>query len=296
MPTQQEEFLTKARDIHGTKYSYDNVKYISARLKVSITCPIHGEFSQSPYSHVYLKTGCPRCAVEARNKSLRSTTEEFVKKAKVVHGDRYDYSKVDYKNSSTFIVIGCNEHGEFSQIPNSHLLGSGCPHCGGRVKLSTESFIAKAKEVHGDKYDYSRVNYITAKTPVEIVCPVHGSFTQIPNNHTQGAGCYYCGERVIASTEEFVERARKIHGDKYDYSKVNYVDAISKVTIGCKSHGDFEQQAGEHLRGRGCKRCRDEYTGKLNTSTTEEFLIKARATHGDRYDYTRVDYVAAKKL
>lgn len=290
MTTQKEEFITKARCIHNNRYNYDNVEYVTGRTKVSINCPEHGEFLQNPYSHVYLKCGCPKCAVEARNKSLSSTVEKFIEKANAIHGVRYNYTKVVYVNNSTRVVIICTEHGEFLQTPNSHLLGRGCPHCGGKVKLSTEEFIAKAKATHGERYDYSEVDYVSAKTPVKIICKTHGPFEQIPNNHTQGAGCYFCVERVIANTQEFIERAKEIHGERYDYSKVNYQNVASKITLGCCNHGYFDQIAGEHLRGKGCRYCRDGYSGKINTLTTQDFISNAKKVHGDKYDYTKVVY------
>lgn len=221
------------------------------------------------------------------------TKELFISKAKKVHGDKFDYSKVVYINSITKVIITCPEHGDFEQIPNSHLTGKGCINCGGKGKLTTEEFVINAKEVHGDKYDYSRVIYETAKKPVEIICKKHGMFNQTPNNHTQGQGCPSCISRVIVNTEEFIERARKTHGDMYDYSKVIYVNGINKVIIFCKEHGDFEQSASEHIRGRGCRKCADLYLSKLNTLTTEEFISKAKEVHGDKFDYSKVVYVSA---
>lgn len=103
--------------------------------------------------------------------SKKLTTEEFIEKAKEVHRDKYDYSKVDYKNARSKIVIICEKHGEFLQTPRAHLnMSHGCPKCNSREKLSTEKFIEKAKEVHGNKYDYSKVDYKNAHSKIIIIC------------------------------------------------------------------------------------------------------------------------------
>ncbi|MCK5016982.1 MAG: HNH endonuclease [Candidatus Peribacteraceae bacterium] len=121
------------------------------------------------------------------------TTEEFVTKARMVHGDRYSYDLVDYRNIKTNITIICPIHGTFHQIPDNHLHSNGCPSCSGKKKPTTEQFIIKAKEVYGDKYDYSLVEYKNNTTKVKIICPIHGEFEQRPKNHINGGrGCQKC--------------------------------------------------------------------------------------------------------
>jgi len=188
----------------------------------------------------------------------KSTTEQFIKKAILIHGDKYDYSLVDYKHSQSKVIIICLIHGEFEQSPSSHLSGKGCPKC--KVyeqRSSTEEFIQKAILIHGDRYDYSLVDYKNNKTKVIIICPVHGEFLQIPNNHLKGYGCQKCkddGQR--SSTEEFIKKAILIHGEgKYDYSKVYYKQSQTKVIIICPIHGEFQQEPSEHLRNKGCPIC-----------------------------------------
>lgn len=292
MLSKKEAFVVSAKAVHGDRYNYDGVVYINTKVKVSIVCPMHGTFLQEPRSHVYLKCGCRQCAIEERNKRLTSTTETFVGKAKALHGDRYDYNKVVYANNRTPVTIGCQEHGAFEQTPNAHLLGNGCPLCGGRVQLTTEGFVEKARAVHGELYDYSQTVYTTAKTPVKIGCRKHGLFSQIPNNHTQGAGCYLCARRIIVSPEEFVEKAKAQHGDTYLYDQMGYSDMHSYVTIGCKAHGYFKQVGHEHLRGRGCKLCSEELLGTVKL-TTDVFVERSKIVHDGLYDYSEVDYVNA---
>ena len=186
-----EEFVNEANKIHNGKYDYSKVNYIDSNTKVCIICPIHGEFWQTPINHLCGK-GCRECGIENIKKKQRLTVEEFVEKATKKHKGKYDYSKVEYVNNHTKVCIICSEHGEFWQTPNDHLTGYGCPKCGGTCKLNTEMFITKAKSMHKEKYDYSKVVYVDAKTKVCISCPEHGEFWQVPYSHLQGSGCPKC--------------------------------------------------------------------------------------------------------
>ena len=128
------------------------------------------------------------------------TSNDWIKKAKGVHGDKYDYSKVDYQGSQTKVIVICHEHGEFKSYPSMHLKGRGCPICGNSrkgnfVKLNTDTFISKSKEVHGDRYDYSKVDYKGSLKDVTIICKEHGEFIQRASNHLGGQGCPLCAGR-----------------------------------------------------------------------------------------------------
>ena len=168
------------------------------------------------------------------------------------------------------------------------------------MKYNTTTFIEKAKTIHGDKYDYSKVEYKSIKEKVCIICPKHGEFWQTPDNHiNQKSGCPKCGREYEASlqlkkrstTEEFIAKSKAIFGDKYTYEKTNYVTAKIPVTITCPKHGDFLVNPHYHLtRFCGCKQCKIEAITKFNTSTTEEFIKKAKLIHGDRYNYSKVEY------
>jgi hypothetical protein len=276
-----EKFIEKAKEIHGDKYDYSKVNYKNNKTKVTIICKKHGEFLQTPNSHLRGQS-CPGCSG-----SKKLTTEKFIERAKEIHGDKYDYSKVNYKNNCSKVTIICKKHGEFLQTPNSHLSGCGCLSCSGKEKLTTEKFIERAKEIHGDKYDYSKVNYKNNKTKVTIICKKHGEFLQKSSNHLRGYGCLDCyNDNKRLTTKEFIKRAKEIHGDRYDYSKVDYKNSYSKITIICPNHGEFLQTPSEHLRGSGCFNC-----GSNNKKlTTEEFIKRAKEIHGDRYDYSKVDY------
>ena len=250
-----EEFINKAREVHGDKYDYAKVEYINSQTKVRIICPKHGEFWQTPAEHLRGR-GCPKCSGKFKfNKS------EFIKKAREVHGNKYDYSKVEYVNIKTKVCIICPKHGEFWQTPASHLNGNGCPNCYKESRPSTtKEFINKAREIHGDKYDYSKVKYVRSNTKVCIICPEHGEFWQRPANHLNGQECPKCAiesskESRTSTTEDFINKAREVHGNKYDYSKVNYMNNHTKVCIICPDHGEFWQTPNNHLRGMGCPKC-----------------------------------------
>ena len=194
-------------------------------------------------------------------KLTKYTTEVFIEKARKIHGNKYDYSKVDYVNAHTKIIIICYIHGEFLQTPNSHLNGNGCQKCAVklatiRMTLTIEEFIIKARKVHKNKYDYSKVNYVNFMTNVIIICPIHGEFLQTPNCHISGHGCHICGGSKKLTRKIFIEKAKKIHANQYDYSKVIYINALTNVIIGCPVDGYFSQNPHNHLMGRGCPICK----------------------------------------
>jgi hypothetical protein len=213
-------------------------------------------------------------------------TEEFIKKAIKIHKNKYDYSKVNYVNTSTKVLIICKEHGEFQQMPQNHLNGSICHKCSGKYKLSTEEWIEKAKECHRDKYNYSKVNYTSIRNKVIIICKIHGEFEQMPQNHLNGLICHKCSCKYKLTTEEWIEKAKEVHGKKYDYSKVNYLNNKKDIIIICKEHGEFEQFPQNHLNGSICHKCSGNYT-----PTTEEWIEKAKEVHGDKYNYSKVNYI-----
>lgn len=203
------------------------------------------------------------------------TTEEFIKRAREVHGNKYDYSKVEYVNAHTKVCIICSKHGEFYQKPNNHLNGQGCSKCFyPNIKLTTENFIQKAREIHGDKYDYSRVEYKDTKTKVCIICNKHGEFQQNFEKHiVRKCGCPKCAGKG-KTVEEFVETANLIHYNKYDYSKVKYESATTKVCIICPEHGEFYQKPSKHLSGDGCPVCDESHLEKETRSVLKEKKIK----------------------
>jgi len=190
---------------------------------------------------------------------MSNLKSEFLKKSKLIHGDTYDYSLVDYKNKRTKVKIICNEHGIFEQLPQHHTIGNGCKPCSDdRKRLTIEKFIERANKVHNNKYDYSLVKYTGAHNKVKILCPIHGKFEQRSCDHINSykRGCPDCGGTQKSTTEEFILKSREIHGNKYDYSLVDYLTCTDKVNIVCTKHRIFKQSPTSHLNGNGCPKCR----------------------------------------
>jgi very-short-patch-repair endonuclease/transposase-like protein len=188
--------------------------------------------------------------------NLQNKTELFIAKANKIHKNRYNYSKVNYINAKTKITIICREHGDFYQTPSNHLSNYNCQKCAKNFQLNTDSFIEKAKLIHNDKYDYSKVNYINTDTQIIIICKEHGEFTQIPDFHiNRKCGCPKCSNNVKLDVSEFIKKAEKIHNNKYDYSKVEYSNNKNHVIIICKKHGEFTQIPYVHLSSHGCPSC-----------------------------------------
>lgn len=152
-------------------------------------------------------------------------------------------------------------------------------------KLTTEQFIEKAKKVHGNKYDYSKVEYEHSKKDVIIICPIHGEFRQRPNNHLNGQGCPKCVGNYKLATDDFIERARKVHGDKYDYSKTVYLNNRAHVIVICPKHGEFLISPRHHMKGSGCPKCHFEKLSKMYSMNREEFVERANKVHNSKYSY-----------
>ena len=184
---------------------------------------------------------------------------KFIEKAKLVHGEKYDYSLVDYTESKNKVIIICSEHGEFQQRASGHLSGFGCSKCSHeKQKLTFNEFKEKAKTIHGNKYDYRLVDYINYDTKVKIICSVHGEFQQTPSNHLKGKDCELCSfVKRKTKTLEFKEKAKIIHGNKYDYRLVDYLGFDTKVKIICSVHGEFQQTPQNHLKGQNCPFCKE---------------------------------------
>ena len=175
----------------------------------------------------------------------RLTAEEFIKRAREVHGDKYDYSKVNYINSKAPVTIICPTHGEFYCSPNNHISNkSGCPYCNGGVKIDTVEFIRRARQVHGDKYDYSKVNYINSNTPVTIICPIHGEFEQLPSVHLSNHGCPKCNGSRLESTVRLylisngIEFIEQMKWPWLVYKQPQFVDFyLPQLNIGIECQG-----------------------------------------------------------
>jgi hypothetical protein len=278
-------FITKAEKIHNGKYTYEKTNYINAITKIIITCSQHGDFEQTPHTHLH-GSGCQKCV--GRNK----TTQDFIKEAEKIHNGKYTYQKTIYVDSRLKLIITCPIHGDFEQIAANHLQGRGCPMCNGTFLKTRELFIEEANNAHNGKYDYSLVNYINNKTKVKIICPIHGEFEQTPKNHLTGRGCPACGDMSMVllktkTTPQFIEKALKVHNNFYSYEKTIYVDSRLKLIITCPIHGDFEQTASDHLSGYKCYKCGVE----SQTKTLQDFINQSNIVHNGKYDYRDSVYI-----
>lgn len=194
-------------------------------------------------------------------------TEIFIQRAKGIHGDKYDYSKVVYNGYDNKVCIICPKHGEFWQEPSSHIgkQHCGCPSCAGLNKMNKDDFIRRAIEVHGDKYDYSDTDFISTHKKVSIYCPIHGHFEQTPKNHLKGQGCPECGKKYAQEFRKnnykgFIDESKKRFGDIYDFPNIEtlYINSHSKINITCKKCGNtFTKIACDHLTSPngGCLHC-----------------------------------------
>lgn len=243
----KEEIIEKFRKKFGDKFDYSKFEYKGINEKGCIICPEHGEFLMSPGVHLSSKTGCPICGKKQGDAKRFLTTDEFIAKATKVHNGKYDYSKVNYKGWGDYVTIICPEHGEFTQKAGSHLKGAGCAKCANVVNpVSREEFIERCTSIYGSKYAMDNIRYRNLKTMVTFTCERHGEFEMKPKTFLKGEGCPYCQKE-----KKFIEKATEKHGGKYDYSKVVYKNANTPVCIIDKDRGEFWQKPSNHLDGIG---------------------------------------------
>jgi len=259
------EFIKKARAVHGDLYSYDTVEYEGSKTKVKIDCKIHGEFLQQPNLHINRTHGCPKCGLINR-KNLIKTLSEFLHEAKLMYGDRFNYSEMQYVNATTKVKIICKIHGPTLQEPHQHLRAkNGCLKCSvvsraDKRRYTKDKFIQKAKLMHGNKYNYADSEYKDSRTKINIECTKHGTFRQIAGDHMEGSNCPKCVKEIAAKSlvmtkEQFILKATAKHNNVYTYDNVIYSGNKNKVSITCLKHNDFLQRPNDHLTGNGCPKC-----------------------------------------
>lgn len=289
-----EDFIKKSIEVWGPdKFDYSLVEYKRQASPVTLICKEHREqFEQKPMHHFRGFNGCPKC-----KKIIPWTKETFIDKAKEVHGDRYDYSKVEWTGIKSKIKIVCNKHDyEFEQQAAKHAYGQGCPKCrfitsGNRRRLKHDDIIKQFTNVHGNMYDYSLVEYVKKHKPVRIICNKHGEFLQTPNNHYRGAGCPSCGRDIVAklktlTQEEFERRIRSLYGDQFDLSEAVYINNSTDVEFICKDHGTVYARPANAFNGKLCRKC-----SGIMVKNTEDFVEQADIIHDGKYDYSKVEYV-----
>lgn len=215
--------------------------------------------------------------------TVKYTKETYLIKANEKHNNVYTYDLENFENIQSKIKITCKIHGAWVTSAAPHIQGSGCPACG-RIKNTTNmavtkkikhkaKFREKAIKIHGEKYDYSLVEYENNKTNIKIICKTHGIFEQRPAGHLKGAGCRKCAiEKKSFNREKFIELANKKHNYKYNYDKVIYENSDSYVDIICPVHGIFNQKAFNHYKGNGCHSCAIEKNGWTKSIFKEQCI------------------------
>lgn len=303
------QFIKKGVKKYGDHYDYSLVIYKNSKTKVKIRCKKHNLiFEQTPNTHLTGKGGC----IECKRDSVRYTKEEAINMSVEVHGDKYDYSKVIFKNMSDKVKIICKRHNIIFELCfTKHIRGSGkgkgrgCPKCAREHfnynQLTTETFKEKSIEVHGHKYGYDAVDYVRGIIKVKIYCKRHEKFfEQLPSSHLMGNGCPDCGKENGLITKKlnnkFFEKAVGLNGERYDYSEVVYINSVTKVKIRCIKHDYYFYQTPQiHLRGGECPKCFKESRKLRTSSNTEDFIKKSEAFHGtEKHDYSLVDYKSSE--
>lgn len=259
-----EYVLAKCREVHGDTYEYLTTNYVSAKVKLEIFCKVHSEMFYQTFSDHKNGQGCPKCGIIKRNNTQRGTLEDFIVRANKIHNNSYEYGKSLYTKYHGKLIIGCRVHGEFIQSPAKHLSGQGCPICAkslmGNERMTTAEFIARAKQIFGDTYDYSISKYIKSDIKLDIICKTHGKFCMSPNNHLAGKGCSFCasaraGDIARLTLGEFISKANEVHNYRYTYPAAKYDGYHTPLKITCGVHGNFSQQPANHLLGNGCPSC-----------------------------------------
>lgn len=206
-----DEFKAEAEKIYGNKYTYNQVVYKNNHTKITVTCPVHGDFTCLPCHFLTGAAGCQYCKKEEREKKkeernkilqkekAKKKKEQYIQKLHKLYPEKYDYSRTDFTDCHKAITVICPEHGTFITDMYAHTSGRHrCPECveEERRKKKLIKFIIKAKVVHGDKYDYSKTSYINSRTKVLITCPEHGDFWQLPAAHLRGQNCRRCSDKM----------------------------------------------------------------------------------------------------
>lgn len=269
-----EWFVNESKSRFGEMFLYDKTTYVKKGVPLTITCKAHGDFVVRPEQHFWLDHGCPKCTYEIPRASKKL---KFIEQATGKHSGRYDYSKVEFISVNHHIEIVCPTHGSFWQKAVSHYPhGQGCPNCAiDKGKVTLDEFVARARKVHGDRYSYERVSYNRLQDKVTITCKKHGDFVQRAGSHLSGCRCKFCYiDDNLLQREVFIENAKVVHGDRFDYSKAVYLGSKKRVEIICPDHGSFWQNPNTHVSGRtGCKLCSESKGERIIALLLQQYKI-----------------------
>lgn len=288
-----EMILNKIKNIYGDRFDYSKFNYIKDDTKVTLICPIHGDFDK-PYRGLLRGIGCSQC----HHDSISLTTEQFVIRSNASHDYFYDYSKSVCSRGSDKVIIGCPVHGEFTQNALAHASGVGCKACStDRVRVTLEEFKERSTKKHNGKYSYDKSVLENVSEKITITCPTHGDFRQIASAHMSGRICSKCRYAMLSySEEEYKAMVTKVHGDNYGLDNLGYVTLDHPVHVECQKHGRVKIKKAHYLlRGSGCSKCSGSNPEKLIGGYLEgfgilydrEFVIEG---YRYRYDFLLIDY------
>lgn len=309
----KEDFIKDAQLVHGNKYDYSKVEYVNIDTKICIICNNHGEFFQSPYNHLKGHR-CPKCAKEYSAKKLRKWTKEKCFEV----ASQYNEMK-DFRTQSQDAYNAALKHNWLKDYTwLAYKIDISKPKKK-RQTYSQDDIIERLRSIFGEQYGYEKVVYKAMKVPVTLVCHAkdadgieHGEFSMRPDNIFSGKqGCPKCYDARRSKLQRkpldvFVDEARKLHNDLYEYHKVDYINTNTKVCIVCKIHGDFWQTPSNHLKGKGCPYCSGN-AKKWNKKTCEkearkyEYIFDFRVKGGGACNVAQrngwlKDYTWLKKL
>jgi len=217
------------------------------------------------------------------------------------YGDTLDTSKFVYTRYNGRGVVTCPVHGEYEVSAQNLLKGMGCSKCyhasqTGKYKSNIAEFIAQARKVHGNKYNYESATYRGAKRKLSIVCPKHGVFEQEAWSHLSGKGCSLCADERVSdisrlSDSEFISRVVEVHGDTYDVGQIKYSGMSKKIEVVCKTHGSFSVQASNFIyRKSGCPKCKNLKTSERSRRTLQSYAEEGAIKHNGKFTYTGISY------
>lgn len=285
------DFIEQSNKIHKNEYDYSKVEYTKNSDKVCIICRKHGEFWQTPNHHL---RGC-RCPICLKEEKVNNEKKLFIERSNIKHNNKYNYSKVDYLNNHTKVIITCPIHGDFTQKPKMHLYGNGCPKCGNLHKSENiinnnrEKFIPKSIDIHGDRYDYSKVYYNGLRTKVTIICKEHGEFLQTPETHLNGGNCPKCNQsKLELEMEKELDKnnIEYIVGKKFPWLGLQHLDFyLPKYRIAIECQGEQHYKPIDYFDGNNgliAQKERDSRKLKKCKDNNVELLYYSKSKFADK--------------
>lgn len=269
-----DEIIALSKQTHGNYYDYSKTVYKNKRTKIIVTCPIHGDFEQYPYDHIN-GCGCKKCGKSSSANKRSKSKNEFTKEATTIHNGKYDYSLVEYNGSDADVTIICPTHGEFKQKPKHHLSGCGCPKCAieqrsEKRRITQEVILERCNDIHKNKYIYRSLTNANVQDKMEVVCPIHGFFTQRIEDHLQGCGCPSCANQISKDENEICTLLSDIEYKRHNRTILNGKEIdiyIPSLKLGIEYNG--LRWHSEFAFGRD----RNYHIGKLNDCNSKNVKL-----------------------